>query len=211
MGSSDALQRALDGDASAARELVRRLTPVVQTRVTRALLGASAAEGRTTLQEVADFTQEVFAMLFEGQGRALRAWDERRGLSLENFVGFLATRQVAAILRTGKRSPWTETPTLEDELVNVGPTTEGPDGALASKQLLRLILSRLPLELSPQGLDLFERLLVQQQPVDDVVAATGLSPDAVYAWKSRLTRRVRALAKTLSDERSSPHTPKGSP
>lgn len=53
--------------------------------------------------------------LFTDQGRALRAWDPARGLSLENFVGFVAERQIASILRTAKRSPWTEDPTLEGD------------------------------------------------------------------------------------------------
>ena len=45
--------------------------------------------------------------------------------------------------------------------------------------------------LSPQGWHLFELLYMQEMEVSEVCAATGLSADAVYAWRSRLRRTAR--------------------
>ena len=122
-------------------------------------------------------------------------------------MGFIAERQVASILRSGRRSPWTEEPTLDENLAALGPTAEGPEPRIASKELLTAILARLPLELSAQGMQLFELLLVDDRSVADVVKLTGLSSDAVYAWKSRLGKRIRQLAQELEAETTA--TPNG--
>src|SRR5579883_2724873 len=102
------LRRALAGDRAAARELVVLLSPVVHARVARKLFrsGLARKQGRELRQEIEDFVQEVFVALFADGGRPLRAWDPTRGLSLLNFVGLISEHQVDAILRSGRRSPW---------------------------------------------------------------------------------------------------------
>src|SRR5262245_1194983 len=102
------IEAALAGDEGAVRQLVDELGPVIQARVARALL--RRASGRSVRQEVEDLTQEVFASLFEDDGRILRAWDETRGLSLKNFVGLVAGRQATSILRSGRTTPWRDDP-----------------------------------------------------------------------------------------------------
>ena len=111
------LARALGGDAVAVRELLDRLLPVVQTRVGLALMRRQGqARGRNVRAEVEDLSQEVFLALFERDGRVLRGWQPERGLSLKGFVGLVAEREAGCILRTGKRSPFTEEPTADDTL-----------------------------------------------------------------------------------------------
>ncbi len=70
----------------------------------------------------------------------------------------------------------------------------------ASRELLEALLDRVRSKLSPRGLVLFWRLLVRQEPIETVCAETGLSADAVYAWRSRLGRVARALALDLIDD-----------
>lgn len=131
------VRSALAGDADAVRWLVDTLTPVIQARVARALLRrAHAAGARCSRQEVEDLTQEVFVSLFEADGKILLAWEPERGMSLANFVGLVAERQAASILRSGRRSPWTEDPTLGEELERLSPSSMGPDERVASQQLL---------------------------------------------------------------------------
>jgi RNA polymerase sigma-70 factor (ECF subfamily) len=177
--------------------------------VARALLRrATAASGRNIRQEVEDLTQEVFAALFAENGKALRAWDPSRGLSLMNFVGYVAERQVASIMRTARRSPWTEDPTLSEELD--GPA-DMPDQELrlSSRQALGALLDRLREELSPLGLSLFEQLFVHQRSVPEVCEQLRMSRDAVYAWQSRLGRLARKLgAEINSDSPAQPRMPK---
>ena len=194
------VERALAGDEAALTRLVDALTPVIQARVARGLLlwrqGLSA--GRDVRQEVEDLTQEVFLALFDDGGRVLRNWNPERGLSLANFAGLVAERQTVSVLRTGKRSPWKEDPTLTEELDEPA-ATPGPEEAAASRETLRLLLRRLTEELSPLGRQLFELLFLRELPVREVIERTGMSPDAIYAWRSRLRRMARRLLADLSE------------
>jgi RNA polymerase sigma-70 factor (ECF subfamily) len=195
------LRSALDGDAGAVRALVDHLTPVVQARVARALLRRErGAAGRDVRQEVEDIAQEVFVSLFEDGGRVLRTWRADGGLSLRNFVGLVAERQAASILRSGRRSPWTEDPTLQEDLDRDAGESAAPEAGVVSRDLMRAVLEHLREQLSPQGLHIFQRLLVEERSVEEVCAELSMTPDAVYAWKSRLGKLVRKLAQKLSSE-----------
>jgi DNA-directed RNA polymerase specialized sigma24 family protein len=196
------LATALEGDSSAVRTLVRSLTPVVQCRVARALLRRHAqARGRNLRQELEDLTQEVFVALFSNDLRALRAWDPNAGLGVRSFVGLIAEREVASIMRSGRRSPWTEDPTTNASLEAVGPTERDPEGSAASRQLARTMLDRLRAELSPLGIRVFELLWRDQKSVEEACAELAMSADALYAWRSRIRKTARAIADDLGETR----------
>jgi RNA polymerase sigma-70 factor, ECF subfamily len=207
------VSQALTGAPADAARLIARLTPVIQARVARGLLqrrrGTSA--GRSVRQEVEDLTQDVFVALFADGGKVLRTWQPERGLSLANFVGLVAERQTASILRSGKRSPWKEDPTLTAEL-DGSDAGSGPDDTAASRQVLRRLLQRLTEELSPLGRQLFDLIFLRELTVPEVERQTGMSPEAIYAWRSRLRRlakKLRAdlearLSETAASARSSP-------
>jgi RNA polymerase sigma-70 factor (ECF subfamily) len=185
---------ALAGDEPALRGLVDRLTPVIQARVARALLAGRGPDGRPLRPQVEDLTQEVFLLLFADGGRVLRSWRPEQGLSLDNFVGLVARRRALSWLRSGHHSAWREDPTL-DEAAAAAPAAaeDDPEGVTASREEVRLLLRRLQEELSPLGWRLFELLLVRERPVAEVERATGMSRDALYAWRSRLRRLARRL------------------
>jgi RNA polymerase sigma-70 factor (ECF subfamily) len=193
------LQKALAGDAAAVDALVRRLGPVIQARVARSLLRwrTGSAAGRNVRQEVEDLVQEIFVVLFSDGGKILRGWEPERGLSLENFVGLVAERRTASLMASGRRSPWKESPTEPPELdgPREGP---GPERTTAARQELRLLLNTLRAELSPLGRRLFELIYLRRLSVEEVMEATDLSADAVYAWRSRLRKLARKLRPDLS-------------
>jgi RNA polymerase sigma-70 factor (ECF subfamily) len=197
--TADLVRRALAGDPAALNKLVAVLTPVIQARVTRTLLARRhrLAGGRVVRQEVEDLSQDVFLALFSRNARVLRDWQPGRGLSLQNFVGLVAERQVLSFLRSGRRNYfWKEDPILtEEELERESPEI-GPEDFAASRELLSLLLDRLREELSPLGWWLFELLFVQELSQAEVEAASGLSADAVYQWR----RRLRLLARKLLAE-----------
>jgi RNA polymerase sigma-70 factor (ECF subfamily) len=198
---ADEVQRALAGNDAALRRLVVALTPIVQARVARVLLlhRTGPRAGRDVRQEVEDFTQEVFLLLFADGAKVLRSWQPERGLSLANFVGLVAERQAVSILRSGRRTPWKEDPTLSEELD--GPAGDSdPEVAAASREQIRLLLRRLTEELSPLGRHLFDLLFLQELPLQEVVDRTRMSPDAVYAWRSRLRRVARRLLASLAGQ-----------
>jgi RNA polymerase sigma-70 factor (ECF subfamily) len=188
------IDRALDGDAEGARLLVRLLMPVVHARAARMLVRRRGGSGRDVRQDVEDVAQEVFSALFEDGGRILRLWDPSRGLSLASYVGLIAEREVASILRSGKRSPWKETATDLDDLDRELGHVADAEPRIASREQLARLMDRLQEALSPRGLELFHRLIVEEEAVENVCKTTGMTSDAVYAWKSRLAKTVRKLA-----------------
>ncbi len=188
------LEQALAGDRAAARRLVTTLMPVVQARVARILVRRRGASGRDVRQEVEDLAQEVFAALFADGGKVLRAWDPTRGLTLTNFCGLIAEREAASILRSGRRSPWTDAATELDELEKSLASVPDAEMRVSSREQLERLVDRLREALSPRGLELFHRLVVEEETVESVCAATGMSADAVYAWRSRIGKLVRKLA-----------------
>lgn len=193
-------RQALAGEPSAVLHLVERLTPVVQARVARSLLlrRAGGSAGRDVRQEIEDIAQEIFLLLFADGGRLLRSWRPERGLSLSNFVGLVAERQTASILRNGKRSPWKEDPTLLEELERE-PDPGQIEERAASRETLRLLLEHLRAELSPLGRHLFHLLFLREMTLPEVTRTTGLSADAVYAWRSRLRKEARRFVSSLSE------------
>ncbi len=204
----DLLERALSGNPAALGDLVDLFTPVIQKRVARALLSRrhGASSGRDVRQEVEDFSQEVFVTLFADNGRVLRTWSPERGLSLPNFVGLVAERQAKCILRSGKRSPWRDDPTLIEDLDQAGDDGD-PELTTASRETLRRLLDRLKEELSPLGRQLFELLFLRELSPDEVARRTAMSQAAVYKWQSRLRQVARRILEDLSNSDREPQRP----
>jgi RNA polymerase sigma-70 factor (ECF subfamily) len=199
------LLRALAGEQTALTRLVAVLTPVIQARVARTLLSRKAqlAGGRSVRQEVEDLSQEVFLSLFARDAHVLRSWEAERGLSLENFAGLVAERQVLSFLRSGRRNPRQETSWGEDEIDAPAPDC-GPEEVTAGREHLARLLDRLREEASPLGYRLFHLLFVQELSLPEVRAASGLSTDAVYAWRSRLRRLAQSLLAEMSGKAAPP-------
>jgi RNA polymerase sigma-70 factor (ECF subfamily) len=213
-GGDDAalVDRALSGEGPAMRTLIDRLLPSVQGRVGLALLRRHGqARGRNLRAEAEDLSQEVFAALFEQGGRVLRSWQPDRGLSLKGFVGLVAEREAGAILRTGKRSPFTEEPTaaeaLQETLHDIGernPTGPSPmTDLLESRDLLETLIDRLRERLSPQGFWLFELLYVEERSVEETCTIAKMTPDALYAWRSRIGKLAREVRDALTEDQGS--------
>ena len=200
------LALALSGERSATESLVAKLAPVVQARVGLALSRRlKQARGRNLKQYVEDLVQEVFVALFEQDGRILRNWNPDRGLSLKSFVGLVAEREVGMLLRTSKRNPFTEDPCDAIDL-EIGADANDldrrvlPESEAESNELLDLLLDELERRLSPQGLFVFKILFVEECSNEEAAALSGLSLDALYAWKSRISRLARTVRDRLTRE-----------
>ena len=193
------LPAVLARDPNAMRAFIREAKVVVEARVARTLVRVGRRHGqRDARQEVADIAQEIFLHLFDDGSAVLRSWDPQRGLSLANFIGLVAERDAISILRSGRRSPWTEDPTdFASEGDRADVAAPNMHRALQSREMLRTVVERLRSELSPRGFELFVRLYVDEASVEDVCAGFSMQADAVYAWRSRLAKRVRALVEEL--------------
>ncbi len=192
------VERALAGDSEAVRKVIAAFTPVIQARAARALVRAGKGRGRDARQELADLVQDLLLLLFRDDGRILRAWRAERGLSLLNYVGLVAEREVRQIARSGRRSPWSLDPSEDSALERAAPQVASAESAVASRDLLDRLYARLEDELHEKALELFRLLVVEELPAPDVCAMTGLSSDAVYTWRSRLLRRAREILAELA-------------
>jgi DNA-directed RNA polymerase specialized sigma24 family protein len=191
------LTKALSSDRAAMRKLVDRLTPVIWSRVTRMAQRAKRRTPDQVKQIGEDLMQEVFAALFQDDGRALRAWVPERGLSLESYVGLLAEHQAASILRSGRRSAWREDATEDVTLTRAVGSTEHGTARLHARDLLVRVLERVRAELSPRGVQLLELLVVEEQPIEEVSKIMDMKADALYAWRSRLIKLATKIAEEL--------------
>jgi RNA polymerase sigma-70 factor (ECF subfamily) len=195
------VERALGGDANATAMLIDGIAPIVQVRVARMLLKRqSQSKGRDLRHDLEDLVQEVFAALFSNRGKSLLAWDPTRGLGFLSFVGFLAEREVGMLMRTRKRNPWTEDPTMGDVLVTMTGAADSHEAKIESREVLQHLAERLQERLSPQGRHYFQLLYVESRPVKAVAEETGTSMDALYAWRSRLGKLLRQLHGELVSE-----------
>jgi RNA polymerase sigma factor (sigma-70 family) len=186
------IRKALGRDPGSVRALVDRLSPVIERRVAVTLWQRTSR--RDARQEVKDMTQAVFLSLFEDDGKALRAWDPARGSPLESFVSLLAHRQVISILRRGRTTPWPDEPSDDEPLGVADTAAPGPEMVAASREHLQLLLDRIREDLSPEGLDLFQRLIIDEEPIEEVSRKVNKTEATLYQWKSRLLKRVRALS-----------------
>ncbi len=196
------LAGALAREPDAVRQLVAVLTPVIQARVARVLYRQGVLAGREARQEVRDLAQEVFVMLFANDARVLRRWDPERGLSLTNFVGRVAEQEAKSILRSKRRSPFTDEP-VEEAALERGGSEGSVERDVGNREMLQLLLARLERDLSPLGRQVFDLVWRQQKSTEQVCAELGLSKDAAHAWRSRIMKRARALRGELeSGERT---------
>jgi DNA-directed RNA polymerase specialized sigma24 family protein len=187
---------ALAGEPALLQLLVEKLSPVISRRVTVTLWQRNRGD-RNPTQDVADIVQDVFVSLFQGNGKALRAWDPARGMSLESFVGLLAKHQTISILRNGRTSPWRDDATESADLDGIASASHPPDALVSSRELLRQVLDRLSDRLSPRGLELFHRMVVEEEPLESLAARMGLTREALYQWRSRFSRLARQLASEM--------------
>jgi RNA polymerase sigma-70 factor (ECF subfamily) len=194
------IRAAIAGDAGAIAELLSAATPVVQARVARALLRRPESRGRDIHADVADLTQEVFVVLFTADGKALKAWDPARGLSFANFVGLLAQRRVSSLLRTRHAQSWADE--LDpDSLPEAAAASPQPESAAYSRELLSRLLERLQAQLSARGMELFQRLFVAQESVEEICAHMDLTANAVHQWRRRLAVAAQNALFELKVER----------
>lgn len=194
--AQELIRSAIDGDSRSMRQLVHELTPVIRVAVTSVL---SRAPGRRQAhQEIEDVSQTVLLSLFADRGRALRDWDPTRGRDLLSFVAMVAQRETASVLRSRRRSPWTEHPTQIEELDRNAVSRMGPESEAISRDMLSALAVAMREHLSPRGAEVFDLMFLQGMAPEDVCDVTGLKPDAVYAWKSRIAKKLRELFAALT-------------
>ena len=185
MPDEELVRRTLKGHREASIALVDRLTPIIQKRAGW-VLSRHSGHSRTDLL---DYTQDVLVRLIDRDYRVLRTWDPARGASLATFVALVAEREILTILRSGRRSAWKEDPTLD---VDLDRKVEAPSLELdiEARDLLERLLDHLAHELNPKARLLFHALYIEELPAEHVAKRFGMTPNALYSWRSRFKARV---------------------
>lgn len=177
----DLVQRLLQGDMAARKDVILRLEPVVRKRVARVL----ERQGSAGAYDASDLLQDVLILLLEKQDRILGLWDPTRGLSLEGFIGLVAQRTAATILRSGRKTGWAEQATEGARLVGQADLAT-PELHLAQMEQLQLIMQRVRARLSPRGIALFDAVLDSPEAVERLRAHYRMSAAALHSFRSRL-------------------------
>jgi len=193
--SPELLERAIARHPQAVRELLGVLAPVLQARVARVLIERGAGY-HVVRQETLDLVQYAYLCLLENDGHLLRSWDPTRGMSFENYCGLIAEQRASQILRSRSRRPWSDNP-VDPEAGSGVVRSDNPERSAESKEALQVIFARMRAELTDLGLQLFEKLFVEELSVAEVCVEMNMTESAVYAWRSRLGRRIEQIAREV--------------
>jgi RNA polymerase sigma factor (sigma-70 family) len=182
---------ALAGDREAIRRLTGRLRPVVHAEVAHLLLRRGPRHAAQARQEVEDLVQEVFARLWADNGERLRRWAPERGRSLDSWVRLVARSRALDLLRSRRQSPWQGEPTEPEALDRVPLADDAAQvGTVDARDSLERMQAWLRDRLSERDWQLFLSLFAEEIPVQQVCEEVGMTPAAVYQWKSRFVRNL---------------------
>ena len=65
--------------------------------------------------------------------------------------------------------------------------------------------------LSTRGLELFQRLYVDEEPIEQVAESMNMTREAIYAWRNRVGKLLRTFASETLDPATPSRTPVGTP
>lgn len=190
--TEDLLRRARAGDAKAVHDVVQKIEPWCRARIGRVLLGAPYA----SRADVDDILQETLLVFLKTEGGPADRWEPAKG-SFENFAAGKA-EHLALDLRRKRRKEgsWFDAEDCESAEPEVD-SSRTPERQLASRQLLVESLKVCRAEQSPQGKEMLQMLIVDRLGVREVAQMMCMEPAAVYAWRSRLMRRLKEIAQRM--------------
>lgn len=194
------VRAALSGDRGAVRRLVSRLRPVVHAEVAHLLLRTTTVGGRAR-QDLEDLVQEAFARLWAEDGKLLRQWDPARGRSLDSWVRLVARSRALDQLRSRRRNA-SPAESMDHEGLEraAASSAPGPASAVSARDSLERLQAHLQQHLSERDWRLFLALFAEGCPVQQVSEEVGMTPAAVYQWKSRFARNMLpSLAEELQE------------
>ncbi len=182
----DLVRRASSGQQRAFAEIVERLYPVIERRVRAALRGsrrdAAGPESR-------DVVQDVWLLLLERDGGLLRAWDCRRGVSLDSYVGAIAWKFARATLRTAFRR------TRLARRLSSEVSAPSCEAQVAARTELVRVGRLASTVLSSRSQGLFLELVLANKPTDEVCRDYSVSSSSVYAFLCRARQLLGAEPK----------------
>lgn len=139
-------------------------------------------------------------MLLEDDGRILRSWRPEAGATLEGYVGLVAERRTVSTARSGRRSGHREDAVSPEQLAELEKPHTGLGRHVEYRDRLDRVVEELRLRTSEQGYEMFVRLFVEEREVEWFVTEQKMTRDAVYAWRSRLSKLARRIDREISSD-----------
>ena len=192
-GALAVIERALDGDRSAALQLVQCLQPVIQARVRLRTRQLPGVQDDPSL--LSDLVQEVWAILMKDNGRQLLAYDPSQGTTLRGYVGLLAERATISAMRkhyAEKRRGTTPHVPLENG-VQIPCADHTPEEASIARNLAIKLGEHLTSVLPTRGQLIFRCLYTDGLSSSETAALMNVKHQVVYNWQFRIREAAAAF------------------
>lgn len=184
------VRRALDGHKGAMRMLVRRLVPVIRSRVSVYL---NRRGGRLGHQDVDDLTQEIWLTLMERDGHLLRTYDAERGKSLEGYVGLTCRRELwrrNRALNAERRGGGQDDAPLEAAARTAGDSPD-PEALAMGRDLLDSLQGHLEANLAERGRLVLAAIYEDHRSPAETAELMGVRQQVVYNWMHKIRTLTR--------------------
>lgn len=179
--------RFIRGDRSAARSMLRRLTPVIQARV------RSVIRRRGSPLTPDDVVQEVWLTLVQDDKRLLRRYDPARGSSLEGYVGGIADRVASDAVRRSRAGKRDVARTVSGLPAQVQDGRQSVDRPVLERDMLRRLFEHLEGTLPRKGRLVLRCIFGDGLSTQEAADALGVSQQVVHNWKFRIRKDARAF------------------
>lgn len=178
--------RFIRGDRNAARSMLRRLTPVIQSRV------RSTLRRRSSSLSPDDVVQEVWVTLMQDDKRLLRRYDPARGCSLEGYVGGIADRVTSDAVRRSRAGKRDVARTISGLPSQVEDARGAVDRPILDRDLLERLFAHLEEVLPRKGRLVLRCVFGDGLSTRETADALGVSQQVVHNWKFRIRKDARA-------------------
>lgn len=179
--------RFIRGDRSAARSMLRRLTPVIQARV------RSTLRRRSSSLSPDDVVQEVWLSLMQDDKRLLRRYDPSRGSSLEGYVGGIADRVAGDAVRRSRAGKRDVARTVSGLPIQVEDRAAPIDRPVLDRDLIERLFAHLEESLPRKGRLVLRCIFGDGLSTSETASALGVSQQVVHNWKFRIRKDARAF------------------
>ncbi|MFN3201939.1 MAG: RNA polymerase sigma factor [Bradymonadia bacterium] len=186
------ITEALSGDRTSMQQIIRRLLPVIQSRV-RVYLSRRSGQ-RLGGQDADDLIQEIWLALIKDEGRVLMAYDPDRGMSLEGYTGLICRRELwrrAESSQSERRGGHLKLVELDE--ARDTQSQENPEQLTVARGDLKRLYTYLMTELPPRGQLVLMALYEDGLSAEQAAEFVGVTKQVIYNWQHKIRKLSRAF------------------
>jgi RNA polymerase sigma factor (sigma-70 family) len=188
---AELVEKVLIGDQRAKKELVERLSPLIVGCVKRLNV-----KNRSFLYEERDFAQEIWARLFVDDGKLLKQYDSRRGVSLKGYFIMVIQREIGNQLQKERALKRGRNVTIDLEEDDDTPVEQDtPEQYMEARELAQQLDQRLRCVLSERGMNVLHTVFREGADPSEIAKNLKVSVQVVYNW----LHKIRILCRDFLD------------